>query len=70
MIKGVLRRNFTKFIGKQLCQSLFFNKVAGLQNLFFDKVAGLGPATLLKERPWSVTLLKKRLWRSATLLKK
>ena len=27
--KGVLR-NFTKFTGKQLCQSLFFNKVAGL----------------------------------------
>ena len=27
--KGVLR-NFKKFTGKQLCQSLFFNKVAGL----------------------------------------
>ena len=27
--KGVLR-NFTKFTGKQLCQSLFFNKVTGL----------------------------------------
>ena len=24
-------RNFTKFTGKQLCQSLFFNKVAGLR---------------------------------------
>ena len=36
--KGVLR-NFTKFIGKHLYQSLFFNKVAGL-----------GPATLLKRR--------------------
>ena len=33
--KGVLK-NFTKFTGKHLCQSLFFNKVAGL------------PATLLK----------------------
>ena len=31
----------TKFIGKHLCQSLFFNKVAGLR-----------PATLLKERLW------------------
>ena len=30
MKKGVLR-NFTKFTGKQLCQSLFFNKVAGLR---------------------------------------
>ena len=29
MKTGVLR-NFTKFTGKHLCQSLFFNKVAGL----------------------------------------
>ena len=28
--KDVLR-NFTKFTGKQLCQGLFYNKVAGLQ---------------------------------------
>ena len=34
--KGVLR-NFAKFTGKHLCQSLFFNKLAGV-----------GPATLLK----------------------
>ena len=40
MKKGVLR-NLTKFTGKHLCQSLFFNKVAGL-----------GPATLLKKRLW------------------
>ena len=38
--KGVLR-NFAKLTGKQLCQSLFFNKVAGLR-----------PATLLKKRLW------------------
>ena len=38
--KGILR-NFTKFTGKHLCQSLFFNKVAGLR-----------PATLLKKRLW------------------
>ena len=38
--KGVLR-NFAKFTGKHLCQSLFFNKVADL-----------GSATLLKERLW------------------
>ena len=37
MKKGVLR-NFAKFTGKHLCQSLFFNKVAGLR-----------PATLLKK---------------------
>ena len=29
MYEGILR-NFTKFTGKHLCQSLFFNKVAGL----------------------------------------
>ena len=39
--KGVLR-NFAKFTGKHLCQSLFFNKVAGLS---------LMPATLLKRDP-------------------
>ena len=38
--KGVLR-NFAKFTGKHLCQSVFFNKVAGLR-----------PATLLKKRLW------------------
>ena len=40
MKKGVLR-NFTKFTGKHLRQSLFFNEVAGLR-----------PATLLKKRLW------------------
>ena len=38
--KGVLK-NFAKFTGKHLCQSLFFNKVAGLK-----------PATLFKKRTW------------------
>ena len=28
--KGILR-NFTKFTGKHLCQSLYFNKVTGLR---------------------------------------
>ena len=39
MKKGVLR-NFTKFTGKHLCQSLFFSKVTGLS-----------PAVLLKKDP-------------------
>ena len=30
-IKGVLR-NFTKFTGKHLCQSFFFNEVAGAES--------------------------------------
>ena len=34
--RGVLR-NFTKFTGKQLCQNLFFNKVAGLACNFIKK---------------------------------
>ena len=38
--KGVLR-NFAKFTGKHLCQSLFFKKVAGLR-----------PAVLLKKSLW------------------
>ena len=38
--KGVLK-NFAKFIGKHLCQSVFFNEVAGLR-----------PATLLKKSHW------------------
>ena len=38
--KGVLK-NFTKFIGKQLCQSLFLSKVASLRS-----------ATLLKKSFW------------------
>ena len=38
--KDVLR-TFTKFTGKHLCKSLFFNKIAGLR-----------PATLFKKRLW------------------
>ena len=38
--KGVLK-NFTKFTRKRLCQSLFFNNVAGLR-----------PATSIKKRLW------------------
>ena len=40
IIKGVLR-NFTKFTGKHLCQSLFFNKDTGLRS-----------ATLFKKSLW------------------
>ena len=40
MKKGVLR-NFRKFTGIHLCQSLFVNKLASLR-----------PATLLKKRLW------------------
>ena len=40
-MKKSVPRNFAKFTGKHLCQSLSFNKVAGLR-----------PATLLKKKFW------------------
>ena len=40
LIKNVLK-NFAKFTGKHLCQSLFLNKVAGLRS-----------TTLLKKKLW------------------
>ena len=40
--KGVLR-NFAKFTGKNVCQGLFFNKVAGLRPaVLFRRVSGTG----------------------------
>ena len=60
--KSVLR-NFTKFTGKQLCQSLFFNKVAGLRF-----------ATLLKKRLWHISgeiskniFFTEHLWETASV---
>ena len=38
--KGILR-NFATFTGKHLCQSLFFNKVAGLKVCNFIKIETL-----------------------------
>ena len=38
--KGALR-NFAKFTGKRLCQSLFFNKDAGLSHLKRDSGTGV-----------------------------
>ena len=38
---GVLK-NFTKFTGKHLCQSLFFNKVAGLYATLLKRDSGTG----------------------------
>ena len=32
-VRKLVLRNFTKFTGKHLCQSLLFNKVAGLSHL-------------------------------------
>ena len=47
--KGVLK-NFTKFTGKHLCQSLFFNKVAGLRPATFKN-------TFFTEHLWTTASL-------------
>ena len=39
-MKKVVLRNFTKFTGKHLCQSLFFNKVAGPRSGSYIPVIG------------------------------
>ena len=49
---GVLK-DFVKFTGKKQCQSLFFNKVAGLRPATFlktDSGKSVRPANLLKKR--------------------
>ena len=54
--KGVLR-NFAKFIGKRLCQSLFFNKVAGkdsIGSLLMDK---LQPDRIFWFEKWSILIV-------------
>ena len=50
-IKEGVPKKFAKFTRKHLCQSLFFNKIAGLKPatlLKRDSGTGLKPATLLK----------------------
>ena len=41
VVRKCFLKNFTEFTETHLCQSLFFNKVAGLR-----------PATLLRKRLW------------------
>ena len=38
LFKNGVLRNFAKFTGKHLCQSLFFNKVAGLKLPVFSDI--------------------------------
>ena len=45
--KGVLK-NFAKFTGKHLCQSLFFNKVAGLRPVEKETLAHVFPVNFKK----------------------
>ena len=39
-IKKRVLKNFTKFIGKQMCESLLFNKVADLRTTFLQNTIG------------------------------
>ena len=48
--KGVLR-NFTKITGKHLCQSLFFNKIAGLRPVFSCEFCEISKNTLFHRTP-------------------
>ena len=67
MKKGVLG-NFAKFTGKQLCQSLFFNKVAGLAcnftkketpaQLFSCEFCDISKNTFFTEHPWRTASVK------------
>ena len=56
MKKGVLK-NFAKLTGKHLCQSLFFNKAAGVSKFFKD--------TFFTEHLWASEKLeniRKKMW--------
>ena len=55
--KGVLR-NFTKFTGKHLCQSLFFNKVAEtLAQVFSCEFCEISKNSFFTEQLWWLLLL-------------
>ena len=41
-VRKSVRRNFAKLTGKHMCQSLYFNKFAGLLQLFLKKDARAG----------------------------
>ena len=47
MKKGVLR-NFAEFTGKHVCQSLFFNKVAGLKKTLWHRSFPVNIAKFLR----------------------
>ena len=52
MKKGVLI-NFARFTGKHLCQSLFFNKVAGDAQVFSCEFCEISKNTFLTEHVWA-----------------
>ena len=48
--KKVVLRNFAKFTGKYLCQTLYFNKVA---QVFFCEFCEISKNTFLAEPVWA-----------------
>ena len=46
--KKAVLRNFAKFTGKHLCQSLFFNKVAASKNTFSYRTPLVGASADLR----------------------
>ena len=58
--KGVLR-NFAKFTGKQLCQSLFFHKVEGLRpaQVLSCEFCEISENTFFTEHPWATASVVK-----------
>ena len=67
MKKGVLKI-FTKFTGKHLCQSLFFNKVTGLTLLKKETLAQMFSREFCEL--FKNTLFTKQLWAAASELAK
>ena len=49
---GVLK-NFAKFTGKHLCQSLFFNKKETLAQVFSCKLCGISQNTFFTDHFWA-----------------
>ena len=62
--KGVLK-NFTEFTGKHLCQSLFFNKIAGLSQQLIKNEALAQVFSREFCENFKNTLFTKHLWAPA-----
>ena len=65
--KGLLT-NFTKFIGKHLCQSLFLNKVAGLRQVFSCEFCQISKNTFFHRTPLMAACKTWRAGEKGTLL--
>ena len=55
-------RNFAKFTGKHLCQSLFFNKKENLAQAFACEFCGISKNTFLHKTPLVAASVANRLY--------